>query len=323
MVLHDPTIRGPHHPVAGTPPLVAGAVRRTTCIDSTSPAGWAGPVAVRARARDATSGGPLAAAALTAVVDRATRRLLELRTDPPVGALAGLVGVAVAGGFRARLAACLAPSSLLYPLLDDLPGASLVAGYAMLRDDAIPAGRSPQLERAVDQCAGWAADGSMVVTIRREGRNPTPIGPPAPSLGDDPTAWGALPPLPAHGMRRVRRIDVLPSDGPLRRVDAFFRDSHMGPDGAESVVHEYGVDVTIDTDRMVVVGAEAVAHVLPWLECPAAVASAGRTAGVALADLRDMVRAELVGTTTCTHLNDTLRSLADVTYLLTSGGSGG
>ena len=35
-----------------------------------------------------------------------------------------------------------------------------------------------------------------------------------------------------------------------------------------------------------------------------------------LAELRDRVRAEFVGTSTCTHLNDTLRAIADLDALL-------
>ena len=52
--------------------------------------------------------------------------------------------------------------------------------------------------------------------------------------------------------------------------------------------------------------------VLPWQACPAAVASASRLVGVAAADLPGRVRTDLAGTSTCTHLNSTLRTLADV-----------
>ena len=44
-------------------------------------------------------------------------------------------------------------------------------------------------------------------------------------------------------------------------------------------------------------------------------ASGQRVVGVALTDLPRMVRADLVGTTTCTHLNSTLRALADAQAL--------
>jgi hypothetical protein len=54
------------------------------------------------------------------------------------------------------------------------------------------------------------------------------------------------------------------------------------------------------------------------MECPGAVGSAHRLAGMPLSELRPWVRRELTGVSTCTHLNDTLRSLADVTVLLRS-----
>ena len=54
---------------------------------------------------------------------------------------------------------------------------------------------------------------------------------------------------------------------------------------------------------------------LPWPECPAAAASASRLGGQPVANLRDVVRQEFTGITTCTHLNDLLRSLADVATL--------
>jgi len=47
-----------------------------------------------------------------------------------------------------------------------------------------------------------------------------------------------------------------------------------------------------------------------------AVASADRLRGTTFDDLRLRVRRELVGTASCTHLNDMLRSLADLDALL-------
>jgi hypothetical protein len=52
--------------------------------------------------------------------------------------------------------------------------------------------------------------------------------------------------------------------------------------------------------------------VLPYIECPDAAASAGRLTGMSVAELRRRVRQELTGISTCTHLNDLLRSLADI-----------
>ena len=43
--------------------------------------------------------------------------------------------------------------------------------------------------------------------------------------------------------------------------------------------------------------------------------SAARIAGMELSSLRPRIRKEFVGRSTCTHLNDSLRSLADITAL--------
>jgi hypothetical protein len=247
----------------------------------------------------------------------------ELRTVPTVAGLDALVGAPVGAGFRGRLAAA-APglesgSSLLHLLLDDLPGASLVGGYALLHADALPVTDGPAPPPKVDICAGWAEGSTMISTIRLTGRTPTPIGPPAPSLDrpGDPLAWTPLTDPGPHGTRRVRRIDLLAAgpDG-LRPVDVFFRDTHWDGDGVETVVHEYSLAVVVDPLAGTVTGVRATPDVLPWMECPSAIASAGRIVGRALVDLRGLVRREFSGTSTCTHLNDTLRSLGDVEDLL-------
>jgi len=181
-----------------------------------------------------------------------------------------------------------------------------------------------------DLCAGWAHDGTMMVAIRATGDVPVPTGPPAPVLErpDDPWAWHAMEPLPPHGMRRRRRLDVVApeaADGPYL-LDAHFRDSHWDESGAESVVHEYTVSGTVDRSGGRVLDIGARAHVLPWVECPGALASADRLSGMPVSELRNHVRREFRGTSTCTHLNDTLRSLGDVHVLVdglsTGDGSG-
>jgi hypothetical protein len=90
----------------------------------------------------------------------------------------------------------------------------------------------------------------------------------------------------------------------------------MDPADGESVVHEYSVTGGMDVDAGCIAAISAKAHVLPWMECPGAVASAERLSGVPIAEVRGLVRREFSGTSTCTHLNDTLRSLGDLTYLV-------
>jgi hypothetical protein len=160
----------------------------------------------------------------------------------------------------------------------------------------------------------------MMVTIRTKGVIPMAMGPPAPVLErpDDPWAWHPMAPLTAHAMRRRRRLDVIPprDPGAGHGVDVHFRDSHMAEDGAESVVHEYSVHGAVDGVEGRVIEMAADARVLPWMECPGAVASTERLAGLPVDGLRTWVRREMTGASTCTHLNDTLRSLGDVATLV-------
>ena len=148
---------------------------------------------------------------------------------------------------------------------------------------------------------------------------PVVTGPVAPSLlNDDPWAWHELPALGPHDMRRLRRLDVMPgatADAPVE-VEAYFRDSHMSPEGLETVVHEYTVTVLVDPTTETVISSTAVAHSLPWVECIQAEDSGDRLAGRPLRGIRPNVREDLVGITTCTHLNDTLRSIEDVRAIL-------
>lgn len=76
-------------------------------------------------------------------------------------------------------------------------------------------------------------------------------------------------------------------------------------------MHEYVVRAVVDRRRRLA-PVEVEPRVLPWRERPGAVASAQRLVGVSVDEIPARVRRDLVGTTTCTHLNSTLRCLADV-----------
>ena len=175
--------------------------------------------------------------------------------------------------------------------------------------------------QVADLCAGFQTGGTIMQARASGDRfgGARVTGPVAPSVerADDPWAWHPLGELTADSMRRRRRIDVWrsPDDPGVVEVDAFFRDSHLGEDGYETIIHEYVISAAVDTTTGVFTRAEAVPHVLPWYECPQAAASASRLVGRSLEMLRPAVRAEFLGPTTCTHLNDTLRSLEDVLAL--------
>lgn len=251
------------------------------------------------------------------------RTVTSIESDPAEPALQKLVGERTGTGFRNRVTEAVPDhrddESLLYQLLDDVTVAVLVSGYVL---STVPMSPTPAMTAAMHKnenvCAGWRSGGTIMVEIGTDGRPPMVTGPTLPALlpEDDPLSWHELPTLPEHGMRRHRRTDAWRTDDGLAALECFFRDSHMDPDGTETAIHEYGVTATVDPATETMVEGAADPRVLPWVECPPAAGSAARIAGLALADLRDTIRAEFTGTTTCTHLNDQLRSLAGVRALL-------
>lgn len=311
-------------PATSTPPRRPRSLRRTSHMDMTpqGSSSLAG-LSLRGAARDLltlTEDGHRLVGEATVAAELGEGRLLRSIACDPAVPLQGLLEQSVGSGFRAMLDAAVPDHrrrhTPLYLLLDELPVASLIAGYAdlYLRDPDEPAAQSGSAARQVrsDICAGWAADATMMQAIARDGRIPIPVGPPAPPLepATDPLAWHAIAPLGKGSMRRRRRIDV--THGEPLQVDAAFRDTHVGPDGQETVLHEYSLTATVDPKRRVVLSCSARPRVLPWLECPAAAASAERLVGKRVGELKSVVRQEFRGTSTCTHLNDLLRSLANV-----------
>jgi hypothetical protein len=315
-------------PTTGTRPRQPNSLRRTSHIDmSFENSGSDTALWLRGRARDLFTGGDteahtVAEAEVTAGLDEG-HRLVSLTTTPPEPRLDGLRGLVVRGGFRAALQEQLGTSATtrthLYLLLDDLPVATLISGYARLYqsglDEADPPPRQEGGMLRADICSGWRHDGTMMVALRTGGRVPATVGPPAPPLSSpaDPFGWHQLEELSTGSMRRRRLVEV--TWGEPLAVHAMFRDSHKGPDGVETVLHEYTVAAAVDPRTWSVLSCDATPRALPWPECPAAAASAGRLVGHPVAGLRDLVRQEFAGTTTCTHLNDLLRSLADVSTL--------
>jgi hypothetical protein len=117
-------------------------------------------------------------------------------------------------------------------------------------------------------------------------------------------------------MRRRRRIDVFEASDERIGIDAMFRDTYVRTDGVETIIHEYALTATVNASTGLIVDSHATPRVLPWQECPGAAASAERITGMTLRELHFRVRQELFGTSTCTHLNDLLRSVADTEALI-------
>jgi hypothetical protein len=338
----DP-LHGTHDPVDFTPDRAPGSVRRTTTIEMLRPDGVRRDLRLHGRARDirTDAGGGVTVldeASMDVVIDYLdAQSVTEIATSPHIPRLEKVRGRAAATGFRAAVDAAIGVDRFrgrpIYQLLDDIPVATLVSGYAVGfaggMDNADPGEERPWRRaegmaelQVADLCAGFQAGGTIMKAREQgtRGGGGHVTGPLAPSIErpDDPWAWHEFPDLVPDGMRRRRRIDVRRSgtDPAIVEVDALFRDSHRGDDGYETIVHEYVVDAAVDTASMTFVRAEATPRVLPWFECPQAAASAARLTGRPLGGLRPAVRAEFLGPTTCTHLNDTLRALEDVAALI-------
>jgi hypothetical protein len=329
-------ILGPRRPVVRpTSPLVAGRRRRTSTID-THPDGQRGSHPVKARvdlrARDAVATAADSVEVLGEIridahlVDSVISDIRAIRATgsmPQAGRLEALRGSRVGPGFRSKVGKQFPGEarrgSLLHLLLDDWVGAALVSGYGT-QHTAIVLGIEQKMppgvaDRMAGICAGFAPEASLIGYARRHDVIPTGRGPVAPKLD----GLHDVEPLRPGGMRRFRRLDVWPVDADVVasvQFEAHFRDSHMDDDLVETIVHEYTVAGTVDKSTRTITSVSAEVRVLPWQECPGAIGSAARVAGMTLAELRDRVRAEFVGTSTCTHLNDTLRAIADLDALL-------
>ncbi len=312
---------GPREPLTGTPARRPGSVRRTTCIDQRRGA-TGEPQEIVASGRDLLTRSD----GTTEVVDAVRLRanvdpvgiVTSIEADPPAPGLAVLVGGHVSKGLRGRAAEALpdqaARAAVLLQLLDDFPMAALLSSYGWTREAEDWNLPKEAADNMAGLCAGWAREGTMLGALKGTGLFPIPVGPPAPALEseDDPLGWHGIEPMAIRSIRRRRRLDLIPGE-PLT-MDVHFRDTHLGADGLEDVLHEYTLDADLDAS-LSVLRSEAAVRVLPWPECPSAVASAGRIVGQPVTALRELVSAEFKGTSTCTHLNDVLRSLAGATAL--------
>lgn len=284
------------------------------------------PVHLEGRARDLWtapdgSASVLGEAGLSATIELVARVVRHVEVAPPVDGVSHLSGAPAMSGFRAA-ADKAAPElrrdrDLRYTLLDDVPVATLISGHALSASGVLGEYTKSGYLPVADQCAGFAT-GGLLMTSFEAGDPAVVTGPETPDLDHDVDhlAWHSMAPLPIHGMRRRRRLDVFQADAGRIGIDAMFRDTYVRSDGAETIIHEYTMTAAVDATTGLIVDSHATPRVLPWQECPGAVASAERITGMTLHELHFRVRQELSGTSTCTHLNDLLRSVADAEALI-------
>lgn len=309
--------RGIHDPAPSTPARRRASVRRSAHVDmATTREG----LFLSSAARDLFTARDGSATVLgTAAVEARVGLdgiLRQLDVDGGEPRVAQLIGLLVGRGFREAVDTALPDhrdaQTPLYLVLEELPVARLISGYASLyRHPTEMSAAAPALP--ADICAGWRHDGTMMVAIDETGEIPVPMGPPVPPpdpADADADGWHDMVALAPGAMRRRRLVDV--TDGDPLDVLAMFRDTHVEPGGVETVLHEYEVTGAVERNTGTVLRNDARPRVLPWPECPAAAASAGRLVGHPVTDIRTVVRQDLRGITTCTHLNDLLRSMGDL-----------
>lgn len=316
-------------PVGPAPMRRAASIRRTSSLDGSWPGGWGTQMRLDGRARDAvthsSADAPIVISTHDLSIGLGDNRMIEdIAATPDVDGIQNLVGCRGGGYLRAALAEFipdhLAGGTPLYLLLDDISGASLVAGVSWSR-------WAPERTRAAREafgrhdmegvCIGFATGSSALVEIRSGESMPRAqiVGPLVnPS---DPTGWHTLDEQPEVCFRRARRIDVWrdPVDGVIQ-IDSGFQDSTSTPDHERVAIHEYSLRATADPQTLDVTSVTPTAHVLPFRSCPAAIATAQAIVGTPLAELRSTVLERLSRDGGCTHLNDAMRALAEVPVLL-------
>ncbi|MGE0306955.1 MAG: DUF2889 domain-containing protein [Acidimicrobiia bacterium] len=307
-------------------------MRRTSNLDALYSDGPYGPFVIDAHARDLLTtgtgeGSVLAETSLHAVL--VDDELVEISSSSPIDTVHALLGARCANGFRRSIATAIPDEveagTLLYFLLDDIPAVHLVAGFAKAR---LPGYVQPETRgttgalRKGDSMAGFCAgfkNGGYAAAAASQG---IAVGQVTPPVGDlsvpgDARAWHELPALPPTAWRRMRRIDVWEADSGALSLDVLFRDSYADPDVGELVMHEYTVDAVIDESGMLTT-LTATPRSLPWFDCPGAASHVDKLVGTPAAAWRRTVHSVLAGEIGCTHLNDTVRSLAEVPALWAS-----
>lgn len=295
----------------------------------TWPGGWGTPLQLDGRARDCVTLDP-DAAPLVIREDTArvgiggNRTITDIAAEPSPAGLQHLVGCRGGGYLRAALAEFL-PQQLsdgtpLYLLLDDISGASLIAGFAWSQWTAAWTETDPERPPRPSMegvCIGFSP-GSSALTEQASGVMTHRIQA-VPSLVNpgDPYGWHTLAELPDVSMRRARRIDVWrDAETGAITIDSGFQDSAGHPAAGRIAVHEYALRATADPVTLELTSVEPDARILPFLSCTAAVHTAAALIGTPLPQLRAAVLARLAKTSGCTHLNDALRALAEVPVLL-------
>ncbi len=310
------------------------SVRRTSSIDVSWPDGPRQDRLLQGRARDyvtsSDGSGSVLAEGTFDVRMTEDKTISAISAQPAPPGLDQLVGQRAGGHLRLALRELmpelLAKAAPLYLPLDDLSGTALVSAFAWSQwdDDWVQSMRSRMAEGELERMMAsrinicWGlAEGNSGVTVDKSPGDVADA-----DAGDlvntaDPQGWHALPGDAAGpSFRRARRIDVSRDDqAGLIHIDAAFQDSAARKHGGRVAIHEYRIIASAEIATGTLLSLEPEARILPFAECPGAIANARKLVGSTVQDIRETVLDNLRGTHGCTHLNDALRALAEVPKL--------
>jgi hypothetical protein len=116
--------------------------------------------------------------------------------------------------------------------------------------------------------------------------------------------------LPPESIQRHKSIGLWYEDDVLR-VRGHLRDAYEEPDGTDTVLHEYRLDMWVDLETMEVTRVEVEPVALPYEDCFDAPSYVQRLVGLKLVrGFTGEALARLEGECGCTHLNALISDLA-------------
>lgn len=310
------------------------SLRRSSSMQSIWPEGATGPHRLVGRARDLfTSPDVEAPQTLSEDWIEATltpeRLLASLHGSRHAETLGAFAGLSPGGDLRRAMAEEMPEEgkrdTLLHRLLDDMAGANFMASSAWYdwEPDGLEGyyrniGLGSVLERPVTGLCLSYVPGSEAMTP--DGRtnedqadHPRAVSPVSEA---DPFAWHDIVEIDAANHWRLRRTDLWVEEGVVH-ADAWFQDSSAvrGRHDVRTIFHEYGLRARFDPAEMTLTGIDVDPRVLPFGTCHAAPATANVLVGRSAREFREFVPKALRGTQGCTHLNDMLRALQDVSAM--------
>lgn len=235
----------------------------------------------------------------------------SISTSPTLPVSIDLAGQHAVSGFRRAILPVLADREFdelpLRLLLDDLVGINIISGWLAAKWQGAVSTNRRVFENV---CAGYASGSTALDRIGFDNA-PDPVQP-LPRQ-EDPHSFHEMGPDLERTVRRVRRIDLWRGSRGIA-FDAMFQDSGVLPGLARTPIHEYRLAGQVhETSQGLVLGTiTATPGVLPYSECFGAPAGLQKLVGTPLTDLRKHVLVALRGPVGCTHLNDAVRSLAEI-----------